>query len=317
VRSSSSSTTSSASRTSLDPDLTPPESPRSGPTLTLQSDNLQHLDNTITQPERSNAPSYSPHAVGLGLVAPRRPLPPFDILGQTQARTSPGPQANALESPSLQPSAGDMQPLTSRNDLESISPPSPSYAYVQALSANSSFSPLSAGSAEQRPPSPGTGSSGLRIAIPQAHHPGNPFIHSEANLSPPATSSSQSAQHPELLSSPTQGSNASLDLSHEIPGPSGDTGEGGLNLDFAEFDSEGLSALEKIYLFSRSRAGFQRVFIAHALPGYLRQRSDHPPGTEQAERHAGGIAGADEITPAEAVEYVLPLLNGLAMDEGA
>jgi len=58
-------------------------------------------------------------------------------------------------------------------------------------------------------------------------------------------------------------------------------------------DDEGLSPLEKIYLYSRSKASFHRIFIAHALPDYLNQ-----------------------ITPQEAVEYVLPLLSGLAMDEG-
>ena len=94
-------------------------------------------------------------------------------------------------------------------------------------------------------------------------------------------------------------------------------------VEFAEFDSEGLSALEKIYLFSRSRASFQRVFIAHALPGFLRaasadrsrnnQQSDSATATQPQE----GLADADVITPAEAVEYVLPLLNGLAMDDGA
>ncbi|OSX65087.1 hypothetical protein POSPLADRAFT_1167264 [Postia placenta MAD-698-R-SB12] len=66
------------------------------------------------------------------------------------------------------------------------------------------------------------------------------------------------------------------------------------DLDFTEFDADGLSALEKIYLFSRSHAGFHRVFIVHALPRYL---------------------DVDHVTPAEAVEYVLPLLNGLALDE--
>jgi len=58
-------------------------------------------------------------------------------------------------------------------------------------------------------------------------------------------------------------------------------------------DDEGLSTLEKIYLFSRSKATFHRVFIAHALPSFLEQ-----------------------VTPLEAIEYVLPLLSGLAMDEG-
>lgn len=100
--------------------------------------------------------------------------------------------------------------------------------------------------------------------------------------------------------------------------------EAALNLDFAELDFEGLSALEKIYLFSRSRAGFQRVFIAHALPGFLRssfrQRSDEGELVHDAEvtqePQSENAGGPDEITPAEAVEYVLPLLNGLAMDDG-
>ena len=59
-------------------------------------------------------------------------------------------------------------------------------------------------------------------------------------------------------------------------------------------DDDNLSVLEKIYLFSRSKATFHRVFIAHALPSFLEQ-----------------------ISPQEAVEYVLPLLSGLAMDDGA
>ncbi|KAF9564431.1 ARM repeat-containing protein [Agrocybe pediades] len=62
-------------------------------------------------------------------------------------------------------------------------------------------------------------------------------------------------------------------------------------VDFA-LDEDGLSTLEKIYLYSRSKQTFHRVFIAHALPGYLLQ-----------------------VTPQEAIEYVLPLLIGLAMDE--
>ena len=65
-----------------------------------------------------------------------------------------------------------------------------------------------------------------------------------------------------------------------------------LALDLA-LDDEGLTTLEKIYLYSRSRAAFHRVFIAHALPAYL-----------------------THVTPQEAVEYVLPLLSGLAMDDG-
>ncbi|KAK7043588.1 hypothetical protein VNI00_008199 [Paramarasmius palmivorus] len=60
------------------------------------------------------------------------------------------------------------------------------------------------------------------------------------------------------------------------------------------FDDEGLSTLEKIYLYSRSKASYHRVFIANVLPEWL-----------------------EHVTPHDAVEYVLPLLNTLAMDEGA
>ncbi|KAH8833851.1 armadillo-type protein [Flagelloscypha sp. PMI_526] len=57
-------------------------------------------------------------------------------------------------------------------------------------------------------------------------------------------------------------------------------------------DDESLTALEKIYLFSRSKNSFHRVFIVHALPAFL-----------------------DQISSQEAVDYVLPLLSGLAIDE--
>lgn len=61
------------------------------------------------------------------------------------------------------------------------------------------------------------------------------------------------------------------------------------------FLSEDLSPLEKIYLFSRSTAPFHREFIAHALVPYLQN----------------GL-----VSPQEAIIYVLPLLKGLALDDG-
>lgn len=63
--------------------------------------------------------------------------------------------------------------------------------------------------------------------------------------------------------------------------------------DDTTLDDEGLSTLERIYLYSRSKSSFHRVFIANALPELLEQ-----------------------VTPHEAIEYVLPLLNTLAMDDG-
>ncbi|KAI0273673.1 armadillo-type protein [Gloeopeniophorella convolvens] len=58
------------------------------------------------------------------------------------------------------------------------------------------------------------------------------------------------------------------------------------------FDDGSLSTLERIYIFSRSQAIFHKVYITHAMPSILPQ-----------------------VSAIEAVEYVLPLLNGLAMDD--
>ncbi|KAG6903194.1 hypothetical protein C0995_002737 [Termitomyces sp. Mi166 len=62
-------------------------------------------------------------------------------------------------------------------------------------------------------------------------------------------------------------------------------------LDLA-LDDPALSTLDKIYLFSRSKASFHRIYIAHALPDLLHH-----------------------VEPQDAIEYVLPLLDGLALDE--
>ncbi|TFK29838.1 ARM repeat-containing protein [Coprinopsis marcescibilis] len=58
------------------------------------------------------------------------------------------------------------------------------------------------------------------------------------------------------------------------------------------FGEDGLNTLEKIYLYSRSESSVHRVFIIHKLPAYL-----------------------DQVTPQEAIEYVLPLINSLALDD--
>lgn len=56
---------------------------------------------------------------------------------------------------------------------------------------------------------------------------------------------------------------------------------------------EGLNPLEKIYLYSISKATYHRIFICRDLPNLL-----------------------DLLTPQEAVEYVLPLLHILSKDQG-
>lgn len=58
-------------------------------------------------------------------------------------------------------------------------------------------------------------------------------------------------------------------------------------------DDEGLTALEKIYLFSRSRLSYHRIYISKQLPFLIQ-----------------------EVSPPEAVDYVRPLLDTLGTDEG-
>jgi serine/threonine-protein phosphatase 4 regulatory subunit 1 len=90
--------------------------------------------------------------------------------------------------------------------------------------------------------------------------------------------------HISLPTGSPQGSNTDLQVEDAFP-----TGDIPIDL----VDDEGLSALEKIYLFARSQSVFHRLYIVHALPAFLQQ-----------------------VTPQEAIEYVLPLVPCLAMDEG-
>lgn len=176
------------------------------------------------------------------------------------------------------------------------------------------MSPPSEEVVDNRPLSPGANGQSLRVTIPP-HHPGNPFVHSGPAISPPVEASPNSPQQSDsTLQFPTQTSTASLDLDQELP--FGAATDGTLNVDFAEFDSENLNALEKIYLLSRSRAGFQRVYIAHALPGLLRSSFHHPPPEAHPDEEGEPTGEPDDITPAQAVEYVLPLLGALAADDG-
>lgn len=80
-----------------------------------------------------------------------------------------------------------------------------------------------------------------------------------------------------------------------------------------EIDADGLSTLEKIYLFAKSRLGFHRVYIAKSLAGFLQTGTDADAASHSQE---DGTPNPDHISTEEAVEYIIPLLNGLAMDEG-
>ncbi|KAF9069880.1 armadillo-type protein [Rhodocollybia butyracea] len=97
----------------------------------------------------------------------------------------------------------------------------------------------------------------------------------------PAYSSPNAMPLPEQIAHNAALSPTTDDLFPEILEPPDDT-----------LDDDGLNNLERIYLYSRSKSSFHRVFIANALPELLEQ-----------------------VTPHEAIEYVLPLLTPLAMDE--
>ncbi|KAI0724058.1 hypothetical protein C8T65DRAFT_93958 [Cerioporus squamosus] len=282
------------------PDPSPPSSPKSS---------------VIASPPLDTRP-YSPHGLGIGILSPQPVLGPFAPitranLSPLQVRSSPVEQRpNPLESlaPPRRPTS-PFEPYGPRaSGSRSPEIPNPSPQTPPALRYVEDASTQDGNVGEHLPlttfSSAGTGQAGLRISIP-----------------PPNPTTSTSTPSPPLFSQPTQDPVASSVSSTFDPGPSGpvrqtpDPASGvdllapsdGVHVDLTEFDTEGYSALEKIYLFSRSPASFHRVFIAHALPRYLLGA-----GIPVAEVSSEVI---EQITPSEAVEYVLPLLNGLAMDE--
>ncbi|ESK96848.1 heat repeat family protein [Moniliophthora roreri MCA 2997] len=143
--------------------------------------------------------------------------------------------------------------------------------------------PLAETPKDQQPSTPGSPPPlpVLHITIPpQSHSPSTQYPF--ASISPPNAylpASHSAPQEPNHVSSVTNIAQEAFPEPPELPAD-------------MVFDDEGLSTLEKIYLYSRSKASYHRIFIANVLPEWL-----------------------EHVTPHEAVEYVLPLLNTLAMDE--
>lgn len=92
------------------------------------------------------------------------------------------------------------------------------------------------------------------------------------------------------------------------PGPGPDS--------LAEFNAEGYNGLEKIYIFTRSKVTFHRVFIAKSLGMYLHGEGGTVQLSNTTEDDGQQGDSADAISPDDAVRYVLPLLYTLATDEG-
>ncbi|TFK91222.1 ARM repeat-containing protein [Polyporus arcularius HHB13444] len=313
---------SSSSSTSTAPSNSRPPSPSSEHEPPSP---LDHLEDEFPDPSPPSSPKhsviasppldtrpYSPHGLGIGILSPQPVLGPFAPitranLSPLQVRSSPVEQrSNPLESlaPPRRPTSPfepyAPRPTGSRSPEIPKPPPQtpPALRYLEVASTQD-------GNAGEHLPlntfsSAGIGQAGLRISIP-----------------PPNPTASTSTPSPPLLLQPTQDPVANSVSPPFDPGPSGPVlqsvdhaelaSSDAVNVDFSEFDTEGCNALEKIYLFSRSQASFHRVFIAHALPRYL-LGADIPAAEVSNEV-------IEQITPSEAVEYVLPLLNGLAMDE--
>jgi serine/threonine-protein phosphatase 4 regulatory subunit 1 len=105
---------------------------------------------------------------------------------------------------------------------------------------------------------------------------------------PPYPSSSVQLPLPILIPPSSPIPRSERDRSSDDPFPTAN-----FSLDLA-LNDEGLSALEKIYIFTVSQNSFHRVFIVHAIPSFL-----------------------DQVTPFEAKKYVLPLVATLAVDQGS
>ncbi|KDQ13121.1 hypothetical protein BOTBODRAFT_56202 [Botryobasidium botryosum FD-172 SS1] len=165
----------------------------------------------------------------------------------------PCPMSDHLP-PSSPPSSSPPDPPRRRRRADSFSLPNPPPTPSSSISTPQPSSPALSQSAAQADPAPG------------------PPVEALQSLQPP----------PEAESTGEDGwiQIDAEEAAADMPG-----------LQDMYFDDEGLSTLEKIYLFSRSHAVFHRVFISRALPSYL-----------------------PEVTPSDAVEYVLPLLNALGTD---
>ncbi|EMD38440.1 hypothetical protein CERSUDRAFT_93975 [Gelatoporia subvermispora B] len=305
---SSSSSRSSSPGPSVPPTPSPgrPPSPDSEPTLSAAS------NSTTLESPPPGTPAYKPHSVGIGILSPQPILGPFSphvtraSLLPLQARRSPVqtrpsvPDMSAARHTGSQLESMTQRLGTSTEDTRpSVPVPSPSLRLVTSAPTSSADtldrsaeSPSATSSAEQH------SASGLRIHLPPPNPSSSSSTPSPPLLPPASTDIAPSTQLGGLALGRTS---ADTQPSTELAQVSAD-----FNLDLTEFDADGLSALEKIYIFAKSRAGFHRVFITHALPHYLGSVATSTPAFGEE---------PDRISPDEAVEYILPILNGLAMDE--
>ncbi|KAK7693653.1 hypothetical protein QCA50_003222 [Cerrena zonata] len=297
------------------------------------------LPSSILESPPLDSRPYIPHAVGLGIAAPRPifgPFSPFhkEHVAQVQAGASPiRMPSNPFDSPSLiaanshstgsyfdrrehytnesplpsPPISADMQTPLAPSDSDSV--PNPA--------SNPPASPQSP--SLQRSPSPPSSSvlDGVLTPGEPSHTFGTDISNNGRRLSIDLETITNVTQ-PEALAGPANSLTPSNPLavnpldeatsSTSLVTASDDPSQ----LVMAEIDADGLSTLEKIYLFAKSRLGFHRVYIAKSLAGFLQAGSDTE-GVSYTQEE--GAPNPDQISTEDAVEYILPLLNGLAMDD--
>ncbi|KAF8699132.1 R3H domain, partial [Rhizoctonia solani] len=244
----------------------------------------------------------------------------------SQPKSKPGP--SPLSAASLAPDT------TSRTATSTSTTPNATSAAQMATTPTATTTPTpSISSATPSFPRPSAATSSLSAPIPSNSQPNHSLLFSSgpeiveelldvpspaphiARSSPPPPSEPQPVASLEVrherepIVSPRTPPNLRLEIPpQDAPGPARDTTRapfapdpenegictevGSLGQEIQLESGDHLNALERIYLYTQSKASFHRIFMSRALPTYLK-----------------------EVTPTEAVEYVLPLLGGLAIDE--
>ncbi|CAE6408682.1 unnamed protein product [Rhizoctonia solani] len=261
---------------------------------------------------------------GIGLLSqPRSKLGPSPLAaGSLTADTIDTATSTPTSTTSVGHTTTMMDTTTTTHSLSPSPSPAPIPTPSSTSSTTGSFPRPSAATSSLSAPTPSNSlslgnsllfSSGPEIVEELLDAPSpEPHI---VRSSPPPPSEPQPVvsldvpQHRDPIASPRTPPNLRLEIPpQDVAGPARETARapfapdpenegictevGSLGQEIQLESGDHLNALERIYLYTQSKASFHRIFMSRALPTYL-----------------------NEVTPTEAVEYVLPLLGGLAIDE--
>jgi len=253
-----------------------------GPHSAMRSESPIYPLTTSSSPPRSPVLSPRPGLLS-GSISPVRDRSPSRRIGSPLAQSIsplPGlmaesgngilsPRLSPIPSPMSSPSAEVSNPLSPRSNNSSLPTRVDEVDYCTEASSTGDEDYFQNGSSDSTP----TGSS--------------PLQHPDLQAATQPTSVRSSGPLQISLPDPDLEMDENAAIEGEIPILDEDQQQ-------AMFlDDEGLTALEKIYLFSRSTFAWHRSYISKQLPYLIR-----------------------EVPPTEAVDYVCPLLNGLGTDPG-